>query len=164
MFGTLDWLAWLLWLWLPLSSSGTDDSTAEEAEDSSSELEAGEDGSGVLEEAPLPTRTLMEAVAPFGALTVIVTTPSDNPVMIPFSTLATVGSEETQVSWPVDAPTGLNIQKAARIVHADRSLTMLEFKICWSLYLIRNRNGNSGVFHFPIIVYTSINRSGCACF
>ena len=51
MFGTLDWLAWLLWLWLwlwlwlSLSSSGTDDSTAEEVEDSSSELEAGEDGS-----------------------------------------------------------------------------------------------------------------------
>ena len=49
MFGTLDWLAWLLWLWLwlwlSLSSSGTDGSTAEEAEDSSSELEAGEDGS-----------------------------------------------------------------------------------------------------------------------
>ena len=47
MFGTLDWLAWLLWLWLwlSLSSSGADDSTAEEAEDSSSELEAGEDGS-----------------------------------------------------------------------------------------------------------------------
>ena len=133
MFGTLDWLAWLLWLWLwlwlSLSSSGTDDSTAEEAEDSSSELEAGEDGSGVLEEAPLPTRTLMEAVAPFGALTVIVTTPSDNPVMIPFSTLATVGSEETQVSWPVDAPTGLRSKISKRL---PELFTPIEASLCWN--------------------------------